>query len=204
MALVGMASKPLHVRRLQKSLQEWVSNPVAFMATAMFQGPPPVFAGPPPPGSQSAAGSLPHGMTAAAAAALMSGTSGDGPLRHMPPHPAHHRRQSPPSNVSLSLPAPPPQPHTSRVELMGQAFPGNTPPSSRRVSSPVTIGNLSSTSAGTMSSHSSPSPTHGKEQRNCNSSGGGGDCCSRDISSIVLSISQHQVCLRNVSTWSSE
>lgn len=27
MALVGMASKPLHVRRLQKSLQEWVTNP---------------------------------------------------------------------------------------------------------------------------------------------------------------------------------
>ena len=27
MALVGMASKPLHVRRLQKSLQEWVANP---------------------------------------------------------------------------------------------------------------------------------------------------------------------------------
>ncbi|XP_060077819.1 NGFI-A-binding protein 1-like [Ylistrum balloti] len=30
MALVGMASKPLHVRRLQKALQEWVSNPAAF------------------------------------------------------------------------------------------------------------------------------------------------------------------------------
>ncbi|GLG96819.1 NGFI-A-binding protein homolog, partial [Gryllus bimaculatus] len=30
MALVGMASKPLHVRRLQKALQEWVSNPAQF------------------------------------------------------------------------------------------------------------------------------------------------------------------------------
>ncbi|KAJ2954952.1 hypothetical protein O0L34_g3282 [Tuta absoluta] len=30
MALVGMASKPLHVRRLQKALQEWVSNPALF------------------------------------------------------------------------------------------------------------------------------------------------------------------------------
>nr|CAH7761104.1 unnamed protein product [Callosobruchus chinensis] len=30
MSLVGMASKPLHVRRLQKSLQEWVTNPVKF------------------------------------------------------------------------------------------------------------------------------------------------------------------------------
>ncbi|KAF4521090.1 hypothetical protein B566_EDAN010964 [Ephemera danica] len=31
MALVGMASKPLHVRRLQKALQEWVSNPGEFV-----------------------------------------------------------------------------------------------------------------------------------------------------------------------------
>ncbi|KAK9889212.1 hypothetical protein WA026_004491 [Henosepilachna vigintioctopunctata] len=30
MSLVGMASKPLHVRRLQKSLQEWVGNPSKF------------------------------------------------------------------------------------------------------------------------------------------------------------------------------
>ena len=27
MMLVDMASKPLHVRRLQKALQEWVQNP---------------------------------------------------------------------------------------------------------------------------------------------------------------------------------
>lgn len=30
MALVGMASKPLHVRRFQKALAEWVSNPASF------------------------------------------------------------------------------------------------------------------------------------------------------------------------------
>uniref|UniRef100_A0A1A9WLK7 NGFI-A-binding protein homolog n=1 Tax=Glossina brevipalpis TaxID=37001 RepID=A0A1A9WLK7_9MUSC len=30
MALVGMASKPLHVRRLQKALHEWASNPQQF------------------------------------------------------------------------------------------------------------------------------------------------------------------------------
>ncbi|CAH1242245.1 NAB1 [Branchiostoma lanceolatum] len=30
MSLVGMASKPLHVRRLQKSLQEWVTTPALF------------------------------------------------------------------------------------------------------------------------------------------------------------------------------
>ena len=33
MALVGMASKPLHVRRLQKALQEWVSNPGRYRDT---------------------------------------------------------------------------------------------------------------------------------------------------------------------------
>ncbi|XP_076661312.1 NGFI-A-binding protein homolog isoform X2 [Halictus rubicundus] len=32
MALVGMASKPLHVRRLQKALQEWLTNPSLFQA----------------------------------------------------------------------------------------------------------------------------------------------------------------------------
>lgn len=30
MALVGMASKPLHVRRFQKALAEWVNDPAAF------------------------------------------------------------------------------------------------------------------------------------------------------------------------------
>ncbi|XP_060677009.1 NGFI-A-binding protein 2-like [Hemiscyllium ocellatum] len=30
MSLVGMATKPLHVRRLQKALQEWVVNPAVF------------------------------------------------------------------------------------------------------------------------------------------------------------------------------
>lgn len=30
MALVGMASKPLHVRRLQKALQKWVTDPTSF------------------------------------------------------------------------------------------------------------------------------------------------------------------------------
>ncbi|KRZ78049.1 NGFI-A-binding -like protein [Trichinella papuae] len=35
MALVGMASKPLHVRRLQKSLQEYGSNPSTFQLIAM-------------------------------------------------------------------------------------------------------------------------------------------------------------------------
>ncbi|XP_066949822.1 NGFI-A-binding protein homolog isoform X40 [Macrobrachium rosenbergii] len=38
MALVGMASKPLHVRRLQKALQEWVSNPVVAGFPSLTRG----------------------------------------------------------------------------------------------------------------------------------------------------------------------
>lgn len=30
MALVGMAAKPLHVRRFQKTLRDWVDNPASF------------------------------------------------------------------------------------------------------------------------------------------------------------------------------
>ncbi|XP_067686825.1 titin homolog isoform X1 [Haliotis asinina] len=48
MALVGMASKPLHVRRLQKALQEWVANPGA------FQGPGTTQSSSPAPGSITA------------------------------------------------------------------------------------------------------------------------------------------------------
>ncbi|GIY87663.1 NGFI-A-binding protein homolog [Caerostris darwini] len=52
MALVGMASKPLHVRRLQKALQEWVNNPAMFQTPLMPAVPPshspyPVSPGPP-------------------------------------------------------------------------------------------------------------------------------------------------------------
>lgn len=43
MALVGMASKPLHVRRLQKSLHEWMTNP------SLFQSPLPPNSDIPPP-----------------------------------------------------------------------------------------------------------------------------------------------------------
>lgn len=43
MALVGMASKPLHVRRLQKSLHEWMTNP------SLFQSHPPPNSDVPPP-----------------------------------------------------------------------------------------------------------------------------------------------------------
>lgn len=38
MALVGMASKPLHVRRLQKSLHEWAMNPAIFQTPLSHLG----------------------------------------------------------------------------------------------------------------------------------------------------------------------
>uniref|UniRef100_A0A8D8XVK9 NGFI-A-binding protein homolog n=2 Tax=Cacopsylla melanoneura TaxID=428564 RepID=A0A8D8XVK9_9HEMI len=38
MALVGMASKPLHVRRLQKALQEWLTNPGMFQTPLVSPG----------------------------------------------------------------------------------------------------------------------------------------------------------------------
>ena len=37
MMLVDMATKPLHVRRLQKALQEWVQNPGEIMCTHLYR-----------------------------------------------------------------------------------------------------------------------------------------------------------------------
>lgn len=50
MALVGMASKPLHVRRLQKSLHEWMTNPSLFQSPAPpnSDAPPPILFNPEP------------------------------------------------------------------------------------------------------------------------------------------------------------
>ena len=36
MDLVGMASKPMHIRRLQKALQEWVQNSCRSFNTSFF------------------------------------------------------------------------------------------------------------------------------------------------------------------------
>lgn len=38
MSLVNMASKPLHVRRLQKSLHEWITNPSFFQTPISSSG----------------------------------------------------------------------------------------------------------------------------------------------------------------------
>jgi NGFI-A-binding protein len=50
MALVGMASKPLHVRRLQKALHEWMTNPSLFQSPAPpnSDNPPPILFNPEP------------------------------------------------------------------------------------------------------------------------------------------------------------
>ncbi|XP_069961062.1 NGFI-A-binding protein homolog isoform X5 [Cherax quadricarinatus] len=56
MALVGMASKPLHVRRLQKALQEWVSNPAMFQIPLLPNLPPSVVAGFPSLGNRALLG----------------------------------------------------------------------------------------------------------------------------------------------------
>lgn len=53
MALVGMASKPLHVRRLQKSLHEWMTNPSLFQSSILpssesLSVPPPILFNPEP------------------------------------------------------------------------------------------------------------------------------------------------------------
>ncbi|XP_022648385.1 uncharacterized protein LOC111244978 isoform X4 [Varroa destructor] len=63
MALVGMASKPLHVRRLQKALQEWVQNPAMFQSPLVSGG----SGGPPTAATGGAAcpssgGGLPRGQ----------------------------------------------------------------------------------------------------------------------------------------------
>lgn len=50
MALVGMASKPLHVRRLQKALHEWMTNPSLFQSSLppTSDVPPPLLYSPEP------------------------------------------------------------------------------------------------------------------------------------------------------------
>lgn len=57
MALVGMASKPLHVRRLQKALHEWMTNPSLFQSplppSSESSIPPPPILFHPEPGSIS-------------------------------------------------------------------------------------------------------------------------------------------------------
>ncbi|CAN8014917.1 unnamed protein product, partial [Ixodes persulcatus] len=60
MALVGMASKPLHVRRLQKALQEWVNNPAMFQTPLVPSLPPghPGGVAPGPPGAPQPPGGV--------------------------------------------------------------------------------------------------------------------------------------------------
>lgn len=112
MALVGMASKPLHVRRLQKTLQEWVSNP------ALFRAPIVPFAGPCPPSAQDGLMlSWSHGPNAPNPDEMLSQGPGGGLVRG-----------------PIDLP-------TGPNQLMSHSMPGMKPPSPS-LSSPPTIPNL--------------------------------------------------------------
>ncbi|XP_078580799.1 NGFI-A-binding protein 1-like isoform X1 [Branchiostoma floridae x Branchiostoma japonicum] len=95
MSLVGMASKPLHVRRLQKSLQEWVTTPTLFqdvIPTSPHQIPI-------PPGvSSGMASQQPQAQQVSPMSSSWSQSSvRDGPLAMQPSPPS-------PGNNSLSLP----------------------------------------------------------------------------------------------------
>ncbi|XP_012054379.1 PREDICTED: NGFI-A-binding protein homolog [Atta cephalotes] len=81
MALVGMASKPLHVRRLQKALQEWLTNPSLFQTPACAS---------PRPQMQS----LPTGFAATSQTSLTP-TSYVSTTPHMPLTPLPCRSASP-------------------------------------------------------------------------------------------------------------
>jgi len=67
MALVGMASKPLHVRRLQKALQEWVQNPGVFLTPLV-----PALGGFPAAIRASGMGSTPSSVAVSQAQAIMA------------------------------------------------------------------------------------------------------------------------------------
>lgn len=88
MALVGMASKPLHVRRLQKALQEWVNCPARFQVPLL-----------PLPGSSflpaaAARNILPHSAMVPLPMVLPAGT----PQLTRPSPAPHHL--TPPSTAS--------------------------------------------------------------------------------------------------------
>ncbi|XP_075750074.1 NGFI-A-binding protein homolog isoform X4 [Rhipicephalus microplus] len=95
MALVGMASKPLHVRRLQKALQEWVNNPAMFQTPLVPSLGPPGHHPPPPP--------MQHGVSPVARPMGLAP-----PLR--PPVSASPGLKEPPPRIHHAPPPPPPPP----------------------------------------------------------------------------------------------
>ncbi|XP_049964088.1 NGFI-A-binding protein homolog [Schistocerca serialis cubense] len=97
MALVGMASKPLHVRRLQKALQEWLSNPALFQTPLVpgFPGAVPV----------PVTGAVPVTAAVAVAAPLQNHHP------HPHPHPHHHHHHHHLHHTASSTQPQPPQAH---------------------------------------------------------------------------------------------
>ncbi|XP_077484213.1 NGFI-A-binding protein homolog isoform X2 [Amblyomma americanum] len=135
MALVGMASKPLHVRRLQKALQEWVNNP------AMFQTPLVPSLGPPPPGHHPPPPGAPHlqqqqppgGAHGVPQLARPMGLAPPGALR--PPVSASPGLREPPRMHHAPPPVSAPQPPFGQANL-AEWTPRSTPSSQEPLSAP--------------------------------------------------------------------
>ncbi|XP_072144247.1 uncharacterized protein nab isoform X2 [Dermacentor andersoni] len=133
MALVGMASKPLHVRRLQKALQEWVNNPAMFQTPLVPSlGPPPPGhhpAGPPPHLQQQQHGVSPVARPMGLAPPLRPPVSASPGLKEPPPPRIHHAPPPPPPPP----PPPAPQPPFGQANL-AEWTPRSTPSSQEPLS----------------------------------------------------------------------
>ncbi|XP_059475469.1 NGFI-A-binding protein homolog isoform X2 [Neocloeon triangulifer] len=130
MALVGMASKPLHVRRLQKALQEWVNNPALFQTPLLPQLP--------TPGLSTSSSPLSH-------------ESAHSPSRPMNLSSTHAAPVPPPAAVAPPVTPSPAPPQTSPVQVV-RAVRGSPSPQLPKESGGSTG------SVGGGSSNGAPSP----------------------------------------------
>ncbi|KAL0118175.1 hypothetical protein PUN28_009086 [Cardiocondyla obscurior] len=136
MALVGMASKPLHVRRLQKALQEWLTNPSLFQTPVV------------PTNAAAAAAAAVVAAAAAAKSPVVSFACAASPRPQMQSLPAgfpttsQNSLTSTPHMTSTSTPTPTP-----------------TPLPCRSVSPVVPVTTVSSVSATSTTFRQSPSPS---------------------------------------------
>ncbi|XP_076841347.1 NGFI-A-binding protein 1a [Brachyhypopomus gauderio] len=105
MALVGMATKPLHVRRLQKALRDWVTNPTLFNQplTSLPVSSIPVYKlrdGSPATCSEQQKTTLPVALSPSSAE-VEGGETGSGGARGTPDGPMEpEESQSPPKSCS--------------------------------------------------------------------------------------------------------
>ncbi|XP_011298630.1 NGFI-A-binding protein homolog isoform X2 [Fopius arisanus] len=164
MALVGMASKPLHVRRLQKALQEWITNPSLFQTPVV-------------PGSGSSKNSTASVTTFACAsprlqnASVFTGSSSTSPTApislttHVPITPLPCRSISPVTPTSVVTPTPTstfrqsPSPSTNIITYSGVHSPDVLQVGT--CESSCGSGTTSSPGGGGGSLNAPPSPTQG-------------------------------------------